>query len=295
VVQTGYMTDLIGDRAVAAVTDYARSPAPFFLSVHFNAPHWPWEAVDDQAESERLRTRSLQHYDGGSQKTYRSMIERMDMQVGRVLHALDQAGVADNTIIVFTSDNGGERFSNTWPFTGRKTELLEGGLRVPMIVRWPARLPQGTVSEQVGISMDWLPTLLAAAGGAPDPAYPADGMNLLPHLAGGTPPVPRRLFWRYKANHQRAARNGSWKILKIADNSFLFNVVEDPMERANLRERHADIYDRLVTEWDDWNQGMLPEVRESFTEGFTAARLADHIGAKQVSMEPDPGWPKASR
>ena len=89
VVQAGYMTDLIGDRAVTAVTDYARSPAPFFLSVHFNAPHWPWEAVDDQAESERLRTISLQHYDGGSQKIYRSMIERMDMQVGRVLHALD--------------------------------------------------------------------------------------------------------------------------------------------------------------------------------------------------------------
>ena len=297
VLQTGYMTDLIGDRAVTTVSDYAKSATPFFLSVHFNAPHWPWEAVDDQAESERLRTSSLQHFDGGSHKTYRRMIERMDMQVGRVLQALDQAGAADNTIVIFTSDNGGERFSDTWPFTGRKTELLEGGLRIPMIVRWPARLPQGVVSEQVGISMDWLPTLLAAAGGAPDPAYPVDGMDLLPHLAGSTPPVSRRLFWRYKANHQRAARDGNWKILKIADSSFLFDVVEDPMERANLRERHRDVYDRMVTEWDKWNHDMLPEVRESFTEGFTAAQLADHIGAKAVSREPDPypGWPESSR
>ena len=88
--------------------------------------------------------------------------------------------MTQNTIVIFTSDNGGERFADTWPFTGRKTELLEGGLRIPALISWPARLPQGRTTDQVAISMDWLPTLLAAAGTAPEPAFPPDGMNLLP-------------------------------------------------------------------------------------------------------------------
>ncbi len=291
--QVGYMTDLIGDRAVDAVNAYAKSDGPFFLDVHFNAPHWPWEAVGDQAESERLRKASLFDYDGGTQRTYQRMIQRMDMQIGRVLQALDDNGLSDNTIVIFTSDNGGERFADTWPFTGRKTELLEGGLRIPVVLRWPARVPPGRVTQQVNISMDWLPTLLAAAGAAPDPGYPSDGMSLLPALTQDAAPVPRQLFWRYKANAQRAARDGDWKILKIAENTFLFNVADDPMERANLRDRHRDIYDRMVAAWNEWDGDMLAEVRESFTDAFTAAQLADHIGAKPVSGEPDQGkdWP----
>ena len=89
--------------------------------------------------------------------------------------------------------------------------------------------------------MDWLPTLLAAAGVSPDPAFPPDGINLLPMLTQNAAPVERKLFWRYKANAQRAARNGDYKYLKILDNTFLFNVAEDPMERANLKERHRDV------------------------------------------------------
>src|SRR5438046_7411552 len=111
------------------------------------------------------------------------MIEAMDQQVGRVLQALDTNGLAENTIVIFTSDNGGERFADTWPFTGKKTELLEGGLRIPMVIAWPARIAPGRTSDQVAISMDWLPTLLAAAGAASDPAFPPDGMDLLPGLS----------------------------------------------------------------------------------------------------------------
>ena len=95
----------------------------------------------------------------------------------------------ENTIIVFTSDNGGERFADTWPFTGRKTELLEGGLRIPSIVHWPAKIRSGRTTEQVSISMDWFPTLLAAAGTSADPDYPTDGLNLLPMLTGSGPNV----------------------------------------------------------------------------------------------------------
>src|SRR5262245_58504694 len=166
--QSGYATDLLGARAVDVINGYARSAGPFFLSLHFNAPHWPWEAPGDEAESQRIRGTNLFHYDGGTQKTYQRMIAQMDVQIGRVLAALEANRLLDDTIVVFTSDNGGERFADTWPFTGRKTELLEGGLRIPSIVAWPARLPKDRASDQVAISMDWLPTLVAAAGGAID-------------------------------------------------------------------------------------------------------------------------------
>ena len=295
--ETGYLTDLIGDRAVDAINSYAKAKQPFFLDIHFNAPHWPWEAPGDEAEAQRLLHAPLIDFDGGTQQTYIRMIQRMDLQIGRVLQALESNGLTQNSIVIFTSDNGGERFADTWPFTGRKTELLEGGLRIPAIISWPARLPRGTVTSQVGISMDWLPTLLAAAGTQPAPDSPPDGINLLPKLTSTATPTPRKLFWRYKANAQRAARDGDWKILKIAENTFLFDVAADPMERANLRERHQDVYDRMVGEWNDWDAGMLPEVRESFTEEFTATDLADHIGAKQVNLDPDLGhaWPAVEK
>lgn len=277
--QTGYLTDLLGDRAVAAINGYAGQSKPFLLSLHFNAPHWPWEAPGDQAESARLEGTRLRHYDGGTQRTYARMVQALDFQVGRVLQALDANGQADNTIVVFTSDNGGERFSDTWPFTGIKTELLEGGLRVPALIRWPARIPAGTVNEQVCITMDWFATLLDAAGVAPDAAHPPDGISLLPVLTGAASPVSRRLFWRYKSNAQRAMRDGDLKYLKIQDNTFLFNVVDDPRERANLKERRAGLYDRMMADWTAWSATMLPEIPDSFAEVFTSAELADHIGS----------------
>ena len=293
--QIGYLTDLLGSRAVDVVNGYAKSGQPFLVSLHFNAPHWPWEAPGDQAESNRLRDGDLNDFDGGTQKTYQHMIEDMDLQIGRVLEALDAHRLTENTIVIFTSDNGGERFADTWPFTGRKTELLEGGLRIPAVMRWPARIPQARTIDQVAISMDWLPTLLAAAGRAPDSAFPSDGMNLLPVLTENATAVPRKLFWRYKANAQRAARDGDYKYLKILDDTFLFNVVEDPMERANLKGRRKDIYAKLVTEWYEWNRTMLPEVDESYTFSFTGGELADHIGAKEPSGKADnPVPPKPS-
>lgn len=284
----GYSTDLFGDRAVNVIGDYARAAQPFLLSLHFNAPHWPWEAPGDEAESERLRGRDLIHWDGGSQETYRRIVAAMDLQIGRVLEALEMHRIARETIVIFTSDNGGERFSDTWPFSGKKNELLEGGIRIPALMSWPARIPTKLVSEQVTANMDWLPTLLSAADAPADPAFATDGMNLLPHLAEGAPTVERKLFWRYKSLWQRAARIGEWKYLKILDNTFLFNVVADPLERANLKERRPDIYHRLVAEWTAWNATMLPETATSYTENFTGAEMADHLGMKAVPLDPDP-------
>jgi hypothetical protein len=112
-------------------------------------------------------------------------------------------------------------------------------------------------------------------------------MNLLPVLRGNAGPIPRTLFWRYKANAQRAARDGDFKYLKILENTFLFNVVDDPMERANLKQRRKGTYDQILAEWNQWNATMLPEIDESFTGGFTGGELADHIGAPKASGKAD--------
>ena len=274
-----YLTEVLGDRAVTVINAYAGQDNPFLLSLHFNAPHWPWEAPGDREEAERLRGGTLRHYDGGTQRTYARMVQALDLQIGRVLQALDANGQADNTIVIFTSDNGGERFSDTWPFTGVKTELLEGGLRIPAVLCWPARLAAGVVIEQVTITMDWLPTLLEAAGAAAHPDYPSDGMSLLPVLEGRAGIARRTLFWRYKSNAQRAMRDGDLKYLKIRDNTFLFDVAADPRERGNLRDRRRQDFDRMVEAWHAWSAAMLAEIPDSFAEVFTAAQLADHIGS----------------
>ncbi len=289
--QVGYLTDLMGDRAVKTIAAYAMAGQTFLLSLHFNAPHWPWEGPKDEAESQRLKG-NLMDRDGGTQNIYASMVLEMDLQVGRVLKALDDAGIADNTIVIFTSDNGGERFSDTWPFSGKKTELLEGGLRIPALIRWPARIRAGSVNNQTAISMDWLPTLLAAAGTEPDPAYAPDGMNLLPGLTQGSAPASRKLFWRYHYNSQRAMRDGDMKYLRIASNEFLFNVVEDPLERANLKGRQPEVFQRMLADYAAWEATMLPDMNgvSSGPLGF-ADELADHFGVTRPAPPAGRGAP----
>ena len=180
--QAGYLTDLMGDRTVSSINDYVRTRQPFFISLHFNAPHWPWEGPGDEAESQRIG--ALTHYDGGSLETYGRMVRQMDLQIGRILRTLDTADIADNTVVVFTSDNGGERFSDTWPFTGKKEELLEGGLRIPAVVRWPGHVTAGRVDEEtVFAAVDLLPSLCALAG-ATLPHEPFDGEDLSGALLG---------------------------------------------------------------------------------------------------------------
>jgi arylsulfatase A-like enzyme len=275
--ESGYLTDLLATHAISAMQGILKEKKPFFISLHFNAPHWPWEGPDDQTESQRLRG-GLADFDGGSMKTYARMVLEMDTQIGRVVKALETAGVANNTIVIFTSDNGGERFADTWPFTGKKTELLEGGLRIPAIVQWPKHIRPKSTVNQVAITMDWVPTLLAAAGAQADPAYPLDGMSLLPALTQGAAPIPRKLYWRFKSHAQRAMRDGDMKWLKIGPNTFLFNVADDPLERANLKNRQPEVYTRLVAEYDAWNATMLPEDPATNSDGFTGKQLADHFG-----------------
>ncbi|MEQ1945690.1 MAG: sulfatase-like hydrolase/transferase [Bryobacteraceae bacterium] len=275
--EVGYLTDLMGDHAVKAIDGYAKEKQPFLLSLHFNAPHWPWEGPGDEAEAQKIK--ALNGHDSGTMKTYAEMVTRMDVNVGKVLKALDANKIANNTIVVFTSDNGGERFADTWPFSGKKTELLEGGLRIPALVRWPARIKAGTTTNQVGMTMDWMPTFLAAGGGTPDSAHALDGMNLLPQLTQGAAPVPRRIYWRYHFNQQRALRDGDMKYVRINENEFLFNVANDPLERANLKDRQPEVFKQMVAAYNEWNSTMLPDSDDIRTGplGF-ADEIADHFG-----------------
>jgi arylsulfatase A-like enzyme len=268
--EKGYLTDLFSRRAVREIEAGRRDSRPFFLSLHFTAPHWPWEGPEDEAVSATLGE-NLQHRDGGNLETYKRMVLALDAGVGQVLAALDRTRAARNTIVIFTSDNGGERFSDTWPFIGRKSELLEGGIRVPLFVRWPSRIRAGSRSEQANISMDWVPTLLAAAGTHTHPDCPSDGMNLLDVITGSAAAVPRQLYWRYKANTQAALRDGDFKYLKIRANEYLFNLAADERERADLRLREAARFAAMKEQWNAWNATMLAYPAESVAAPTTGA------------------------
>jgi arylsulfatase A-like enzyme len=271
--KVGYLTNLLADRAIETISAHAKSKQPFFMSLHFTAPHYPWEGPADEAAAKQVH--HLDHWDGGTIKIYGSMVQSLDANIGRVLKALEANKIAGNTIVVFTSDNGGERFSDMWPFIGKKGELLEGGIRVPNIMRWPGKIKAGSVSEQVNISMDWLPTLLAAAGGAPDPAYPSDGENLLPVFMGKAPAHERKLYWRFRVGSQRAIRDGNWKYVRLWGNEYLFDVGTDQRERANLKNSHQEVLARLKKDWETWNGTMLPELGGPVPFRQTGDRVAD--------------------
>jgi arylsulfatase A-like enzyme len=253
----GYFTDLVSQRAVEFIDRSGKRKAPFFMSVHYTAPHWPWLTRDDREESKRTRSRG-EHIDGGSVPIYQRMIHHMDEGIGQILAALDRNGLRDDTLVVFTSDNGGERFSNTWPFMGQKMDLLEGGLRVPLIVRWPAVVPAGTVHHTASLTMDWAATLLAAAGAAEDPAHPLDGVDITPAFRDPAWRRPGDLAWRMKHRNQRALVRGNWKYLHIEGVDYLFDLDADARERANLRDRNPQTLLQLKAAWERWDRELPP-------------------------------------
>lgn len=252
----GYLTDLLSERACSWI-DTLSPDEPFLLSLHYTAPHWPWEGRDDEAESRRIAGRLI-HTDGGSLDTYRTMVSQMDEGIGRVLAALDAAGRTDDTLVIFTSDNGGERFSDNAPFLGRKMDLLEGGIRVPALARWPARIAAGARSATPTITMDWTATMLDAACIAPAPGFPLDGCSLLPVFDAPDHRFERDLCWRTRFRGQRALRRGPWKYLGIEQHEYLFDVCADPRERANLAARYPERLAELRAAWNDWNASLPP-------------------------------------
>lgn len=254
----GYVTDLISDRASRLVREQAQADRPYFMSLHYTAPHWPWSSPSVEEEA-RLRERDIkQHGQGGSLKIYREMMEILDEGIGRVMDTVLATSGGRETLVVFTSDNGGERYSKNWPFVGRKWDLLEGGLRVPQIAWWPGRIQAGHITNQVAATMDLSATCLKAAGVAGDAAHPLDGHNLLPVLAGKAPEYERPLFWRMANRSQRAMRRGRWKYLKVAEKEFLYDLDYDARERTDFAAKYPELLQELRTEWERWNDDMLP-------------------------------------
>lgn len=208
--QPGYLTDLITQRSVDYVqrmAEGARAGTPFFLSVHYTAPHWPWETRDDEALAQEVKAQ-LFHLHGGNIHSYQRMIHHMDEGIGQIVAALQQEGLLQDTLVVFTSDNGGERFSDNWPLVGGKMDLTEGGIRVPWIAHWPALIRPGGVSLQHCLTMDWSATMLELAGVAAQADYPLDGVSLLPVLRAPADCFVRPMFWRMNHRGQRAYREG---------------------------------------------------------------------------------------
>jgi arylsulfatase A-like enzyme len=253
--RVGYLTDLLSDRAVAFIT--RRRTRPFYLSLHYTAPHSPWEGPEDEAIGHTNHGEGPM-VNGGSLKIYGSMMKSMDAGIGRVLLALRRARLERDTVVIFTSDNGGERYSYNWPFSFQKFFLWEGGIRVPAIVRWPGAVPAGRVSDQAVITMDWTATILAATGTQPDPAYPLDGEDVMPVCKGTRPPYSRTLFWR--TQQRAAARVGNWKYLDESGDERLFDLSLDPGEKNDLRTVHAGVFQRIRAQYAEWNARMLPRL-----------------------------------
>jgi arylsulfatase A-like enzyme len=250
--RVGYLTDLFTDKAIEVIQ--RKHTQPFYISLHYTAPHAPWEGPEDEAIGHTEHGPGPMT-NGGSLDIYARMMKSMDAGIGRVLAALKKNKLERDTIVIFTSDNGGERYSYNWPFAMKKMFLWEGGLRVPAMVRWPGRIP-AKVTQQVALTMDWTATILAAAGAQAAPGYPLDGADLLPFLTGARPEFDRTVFFRIR--QQDAMRSGRYKYLKEGAAEYLFDVVADLGEHADLKTKQPETFADLRRQYQAWNATMLP-------------------------------------
>jgi len=255
----GYLTDLINERAVKFIR--AHKSTPFFLYVPHLAVHSPFEAPDAPETPMVTKETMLT----GSRATYKAMVERMDQGVGMILAELDTLKLAENTLVVFSSDNGGERFSRNLPLFHHKATVWEGGIRVPCLMRWPGKLPKGKVTSQMAITMDLHATFLAAAGVTTPAPKPLDGINLLPLITDDAKPIERTFFWRIDRSNrkQHAIRQGPWKYINDGNSmDLLFNLDTDIGERTDLGYQHPDILAGLKAKLKAWEAEIDATERE---------------------------------
>jgi arylsulfatase A-like enzyme len=247
----GYLTEHLERRSVDFIQRH--KDKPFFLYLAFNAVHWPFQRAN---RPDMIRTRET--WFDGTRADYIEMMQSLDRGVGQVLDTLDRLGLAKDTLVVFTSDNGGERLSDMGPYFNTKGTLWEGGIHVPGLARWPAALPKGKVSNQVAITMDWTATILAAAGVQPERQL--DGVNLLPILQGKQAAQDRTLCWRIDRAgfRQQAIRSGKWKLVTqpTSVDRLLFDLERDPGERRNLFYEHQDKAKELQARLAAWDKEM---------------------------------------
>jgi len=250
----GYLTDLFTERAVRIVS--RRRARPLFLNLQYNAPHWPWQGPGDPPYPD-----TMAFQDGGSPETYGRMVASMDTGIERVLQALHRAGMERDTLVFFTSDNGGERYSHMGPFSDRKMSLHEGGLRVPAMARWPGVIPAGGRTDQVAVTMDLTATFLALAGAHAPAAAPLDGIDLLPALTGVRGVVRRELYWRiFQRRSQKAMRSGDWKYFWSPTAEALHDLSADPGEQTDLKAAHPAVFRQLQAKLAAWEREVLPPI-----------------------------------
>ena len=247
----GYLTDLITDEAVRFIGGH--DPArPFFLYLPYTAPHTPIQPPD----AKPAQPCTLADFNKGTREDYQAMVERLDQGVGRILAELDRRGLAGNTLVIFTSDNGATRTGRNDPFSGYKGGTYEGGIRVPCIMRWPGVLPAGRASNRVGMTMDLTASFLRLAGAD---ARNLDGIDLIDAERRNAPQAQRPLFWRQRRGETtwRGVRDGGLKYISRAQGpkleEHLFDLLRDPAEKEDLRDARPDDVarlKRLLTAWE---------------------------------------------
>lgn len=241
----GYLTDALADET-AAFIERNRYNA-FFIFLSFNAVHTPMEAVEED----------LKHFPqlSGKRKIQAAMTLAMDRACGTVLDKLAEHGLEENTIVVFTNDNGGPSDRNAsvnLPLSGTKSNHLEGGIRVPFLIKWPGEIEASSSYTYPVSTMDLLPTFLGAAGGNPDTLRGLDGVDLMPYIRGENQERPhQQLYW--KKDCRAALRYGDLKLIRFADRpAELYNIEEDPSEQNNLSDRYPDKVKEMYKMIFDW-------------------------------------------
>jgi arylsulfatase A-like enzyme len=242
---SGYLTDYWTDESIKVIK--ANKNRPFFLYLAHWGPHTPLQATREDYDA-------LSHIQPHRKRVYAGMIRAVDRSVGRILETLEDEGIADNTVVVFTSDNGGAGYIGipevNSPYRGWKITMFEGGLRVPMFVKWPSKIPAGTVVETPVAHIDMMPTLAAAADAQRPEGVAIDGVDLLPLATGeGIENWSREtLFWQ--SGHYQVVRHGDWK-LQVNDRptdglqKWLYNLKDDPTEQNNLARSRTEKLEEL--------------------------------------------------
>ena len=242
-----YITDDKGDECVGFIKRHKNEP--FFLYAAFNAPHAPMEATEADLKL-------FKNINNEKRRKYCAMVYRLDVNVGKIMKALHEEGLEENTLVVFLSDNGGPVDSNASinaPLNGQKGILLEGGIRVPYIMNWPGKLTGGKTIDAPVLSLDILPTFVEAAGGTISGKDDLDGINLLPFLNGETKELPHQsMNWRFTIS--AAIRDGDWKLVRLPDRlPMLYNLAEDISEQNDVALQNLDRTKAMLKMLGDWD------------------------------------------
>jgi len=264
---TNYLTAQIGMEAAAFVRRHAGAVKPWLLYLAFNAPHTPLQAPEDWLAK-------LAAIKDERRRAYAAMVAAMDDAIGEVLQALQSSGQERNTLLFFISDNGGPNlpapnspaFTDNSPLRGHKGAVYEGGIRVPFLVKWPARLKGGRTYDAAVSAMDFLATAAAAAGAPLPNDRPMDGVNLLPYLAGEQTGAPHEfLFWRSGGpGGNYAARMGPWKYVRLKEKEpELYNLTADIGETKNVAADHPQVLAQMRAAVAAWDQQTIAPIFES--------------------------------